>query len=95
MLSFLLSWSILLPALYGVGVTVVLYVTWKTFHRLFLMSYLSPLRELPRPKNPSLLWGNTREISNAEPGVKQMEWVEKYGPTLVSVTNGYLSYASD
>jgi hypothetical protein len=86
-------WSIF-TALCAVVVPVALYGAWKAFNRVFLRSYLSSLWELPRPKSPSFYWGNFREIFDAEPGAKHMEWVEEYGLTLVSNNTSVMSRMS-
>ncbi len=47
-----------------------------------VMSFTSPLRNLPGPPSRSWLLGYFPEIWNAENSVLQEEWVERYGPTI-------------
>lgn len=42
----------------------------------------SPLRDLPGPQNPSLLYGNFKQIHAAENSVLQEQWVQEHGTTL-------------
>ncbi|KAF8513726.1 cytochrome P450 [Hysterangium stoloniferum] len=67
--------------LWTVAVLVAIWGAWKAFYRLFLMSYLSPLRVLPRPKSRSFLWGNLREAFDGNSSEKLTEWAEEHGPT--------------
>ncbi|KAI0077562.1 cytochrome P450 [Panus rudis PR-1116 ss-1] len=49
----------------------------------FLISpYVSPVRSLPGPPNPSWLYGQMKQIIAAENSVLQEEWVEKYGHSI-------------
>ncbi|KAF9036827.1 cytochrome P450 [Panaeolus papilionaceus] len=48
----------------------------------FYYQWTSPLRGLPGPPSPSLLWGNMREIYEAENSVLHEKWVEEYGTTI-------------
>ncbi|KAJ4485445.1 cytochrome P450 [Lentinula aciculospora] len=43
----------------------------------------SPLNVLPGPPNSSWIYGNSKEIQDAETSVVHEKWVEKYGRTLV------------
>jgi len=42
----------------------------------------SPLRDLPGPKSSSWIYGNFKEIWEAENSVLHEKWVQQYGPTL-------------
>ncbi|KAF8968276.1 cytochrome P450 [Flammula alnicola] len=42
----------------------------------------SPLRVLPGPPSPSLIFGNMKEIGEAENSVLHEKWVEQYGSTI-------------
>lgn len=42
----------------------------------------SPLRHLPGPPNPSLIFGNFRQIWRAKNSVLHEEWIDQYGTTL-------------
>ena len=54
------------------------YVVSKLVRPLF-----SPLRDLPGPASPSLLFGHLSQIFKALPGELHEKWVNEYGPTLV------------
>jgi hypothetical protein len=67
--------SLVLPVL-GTGLAYVTYLALKfVFHR-------SPLRDLPGPPNPSLLFGQFRAISDAENSVLHEAWLADYGPAV-------------
>lgn len=42
----------------------------------------TPLRHVPGPPSPSLLWGNLKIIQAAENSVPQEQWAAQYGPTI-------------
>ncbi|KAL0577375.1 hypothetical protein V5O48_004627 [Marasmius crinis-equi] len=44
--------------------------------------FTSPLRRIPGPSNPSLLFGNTKELAAAGSSAKLEQWVEEYGPVI-------------
>ncbi|KAH6919107.1 cytochrome P450 [Coprinopsis sp. MPI-PUGE-AT-0042] len=49
---------------------------------LFYSQWTSPLRTLPGPARTSLLWGNMKEIFEAENSVVHEQWSREYGPTI-------------
>ncbi|KAJ8463981.1 hypothetical protein ONZ45_g17392 [Pleurotus djamor] len=54
-------------------------------YKLFQLVYselTSPLRHLPGPKSSSWLYGNFKEIFDAENSVLHEKWVSEYGPTI-------------
>src|SRR6266481_1672505 len=51
--------------------------------KLLVRPFFSPLRDLPGPANPSLLFGHLQQIFKAQPGELHEKWVDQYGPTLV------------
>lgn len=62
-------------------VIVSLLVVFRKFWSIFGRYYTSPLRHLPGPKSPSILYGYFREVSKAS-GVELFEsWAAKYGKT--------------
>ncbi|KAJ3805519.1 cytochrome P450 [Lentinula aff. lateritia] len=48
----------------------------------FYREATSPLNALPGPPNSSWIYGNSKEIQDAETSVTQEKWVEEYGTTL-------------
>ncbi|KIP05284.1 hypothetical protein PHLGIDRAFT_119933 [Phlebiopsis gigantea 11061_1 CR5-6] len=49
---------------------------------VFWSIFMSPLRHLPGPSSPSILWGVTKVIDAQEGSVLQEQWTEQYGPTI-------------
>lgn len=50
--------------------------------RVIFYEVTSPLRDLPGPPSPSFLYGNFKEIWEAENSVLHEQWVAKYGSTI-------------
>ncbi|PPQ72757.1 hypothetical protein CVT24_012797 [Panaeolus cyanescens] len=50
--------------------------------RFVYYEWTSPLRGLPGPPSPSLLWGNMKQIFEAENSVLHEQWVAEYGTTI-------------
>lgn len=73
------NWSTLALA---VTAAVVLYGLARAFYATVIQPYFSELRQLPGPPSPSFLFGNFRQIWNADNSVLHEEWVEEYGNTL-------------
>ncbi|KAJ3514175.1 hypothetical protein NLJ89_g2525 [Agrocybe chaxingu] len=61
--------------------TIVAYFVFKTFKFLYA-EWTSPLHALYGPPSTSFIYGNIKEISDAENSVLHEKWVEEYGPTL-------------
>ncbi|EED78580.1 predicted protein [Postia placenta Mad-698-R] len=68
--------------LWSLGAAAAAYALWKVLYFFVIERFTSPLRDLPSPPNPSWLYGNLQEISEAENSVKQEAWVQEYGTTL-------------
>ncbi|KIJ32712.1 hypothetical protein M422DRAFT_35753 [Sphaerobolus stellatus SS14] len=59
---------------------------YAVIHQLWLRPILfSPLRKVPGPPFGHFLYGQFVNIMKAEAGVVQLEWAEKYGPTVRAV----------
>ncbi|KAF9464574.1 cytochrome P450 [Collybia nuda] len=50
--------------------------------RLYYEEYTSPLRDLPGPKSSSFIYGNIKDIWEAENSVLHEKWVQEYGKTI-------------
>ena len=50
---------------------------------VFIKPLFSPLRDLPGPPSPSFVFGNLKEIFDADNSVLHEAWTEKYGHTLM------------
>ncbi|CAA7265268.1 unnamed protein product [Cyclocybe aegerita] len=61
--------------------TIVAYFVFKIFMFLYA-EWTSPLHVLYGPPSTSFIYGNIKEISDAENSVLHEKWVEEYGPTL-------------
>ncbi|KIM49563.1 hypothetical protein M413DRAFT_21761 [Hebeloma cylindrosporum] len=61
--------------------TLGLYVIYKLF-RFFYNNLTSPLRVLPGPPSVSIIYGNLKQIWEAENSVLHEKWVEEYGSTI-------------
>lgn len=68
--------------LWSLGAAAAAYALWKVLYFFVIERFTSPLRDLPSPPNPSWLYGNLQEISEAENSVRQEAWVQEYGTTL-------------
>ncbi len=57
-----------------------------TFYKLVKFVWgeyiVNPLKEFPGPPSPSWLYGNVRQIWDAENSVLHEKWVEEYGSTI-------------
>ncbi|KAF8554640.1 cytochrome P450 [Imleria badia] len=69
--------KLLLPAF----ASVTAFGLWKFFQFVY-HQFTSPIRHLRGPKGTSWLYGNMRDIWNAEDSVLHEEWVKQYGNTL-------------
>lgn len=70
-------WKLILSA----SSVLVAFGCWK-LGELLWHNLRSPLRALPGPKGTSWLYGNLKDIFNAENSVLHERWVGQYGPTL-------------
>ncbi|KAG2339110.1 cytochrome P450 [Suillus weaverae] len=70
-------WNLVLSASSGL----VAFGCWKLGERVW-HNLRSPLRALPGPKGTSWLYGNLKDIFNAENSVLHEQWVGQYGTTL-------------
>ncbi|KAG1767613.1 cytochrome P450 [Suillus placidus] len=70
-------WNLVLSASSGL----VAFGCWKLGQRVW-HNLRSPLRALPGPKGTSWLYGNLKDIFNAENSVLHEQWVGQYGTTL-------------
>lgn len=70
-------WKLILSA----SSVLVAFGCWK-LGELLRHNLRSPLRALPGPKGTSWLYGNLKDIFNAENSVLHERWVGQYGPTL-------------
>ncbi|KAG2353762.1 cytochrome P450 [Suillus spraguei] len=70
-------WKLVLSA----SSVLVAFGCWKLGEQLW-HNLRSPLRALPGPKGTSWLYGNLKDIFNAENSVLHEQWVRQYGPTL-------------
>ncbi|KDR81931.1 hypothetical protein GALMADRAFT_135320 [Galerina marginata CBS 339.88] len=61
--------------------TLGLYVVYK-LSGIFYRQWTSPLNILPGPPNSSLIYGNMKQIWDAENSVLHEQWVEEYGSTI-------------
>lgn len=68
--------------LWSLGAAAAAYALWKVLYFFVIERFTSPLRDLPSPPNPSWLYGNLQEISEAENSIRQEAWVQEYGTTL-------------
>lgn len=66
----------------ALGAAAVGYALFRLYE-VFIAPLLSPIRDLPGPPNPSFIWGNLKEILDAENSVLHEAWTEKYGNTLM------------
>ncbi len=74
--------SIVSKALIAAIVSIAAYGVGKLVNLLLVRPMFWPLRHLPGPKSPSLIFGNMNEIMKGGPGEVHEDWVEKYGNTL-------------
>ena len=72
MLANLLFYSFITSILYGV---------WK-LGRFLYRTWTSPLRRVPGPPSPSLIFGCFKQIQKAETSVLQEQWLAQYGDTI-------------
>lgn len=80
-LQFFDSWRSLLL---GATTVTFIYGVYKLLNVLLIAPLLSPLRDIPGPENPSIIFGNLRQIFEQDPGELHKKWVEAYGSTLAS-----------
>ncbi|CDO75988.1 hypothetical protein BN946_scf184922.g1 [Trametes cinnabarina] len=73
-----------------VSVVAVTIVIWM-LRRWWSFTFGSPLRNLPGPPSPSLLYGNVKEVFDAENHVVPDRWFSQYGKNFVD--NGFLMAA--
>lgn len=66
----------LLSALVTAAIIPLLYKFVLSFWR----SLRSPVNDVPGPESDHFLWGNLKQISDADAMVLHEEWVAKYGP---------------
>lgn len=72
---------ILWKLVFSASSALVAFGCWKLGERVW-HNLRSPLRALPGPKGTSWLYGNLKDIFNAENSVLHEGWVEQYGTTL-------------
>ena len=68
-------------SLLAIGVATLAYGLYKLLEVL-IEPLFSPLRGLPGPPSPSFVFGNLKQIFDAENSVLHEAWTEKYGNTL-------------
>ncbi|PCH43025.1 cytochrome P450 [Wolfiporia cocos MD-104 SS10] len=64
-----------------IGGGIIAYALWK-LALILIAPYTSTIRDLPGPPNRSWLFGNLREIFEADGAVLHEAWVEQYGLTI-------------
>ncbi|KZT65827.1 cytochrome P450 [Daedalea quercina L-15889] len=67
--------------LLSLGVAVLGYGLYR-LASLLVEPFFSPLRDLPGPPSPSFIFGNLKQIFDAENSVLHEAWTEQYGTTL-------------
>ncbi|TFY74216.1 hypothetical protein EWM64_g9797, partial [Hericium alpestre] len=68
--------------LWTAGLVIAVPLLYKLAQRVFINPYLSSLRDIPGPASPSFIWGNMKEIFEAEALVLHEKWLDKYGPVI-------------
>ncbi len=81
-LSFLQGFSVTSPDVLAVVFTILGYAAWRLY-RLVSFVYLTPLRILPGPPAPSLVYGNLNEFAEVEGSFFADQMFAKYGKTYV------------
>lgn len=73
--------AIILQLLGSLAATLVVYGLYRGL-KVIYGEITSPLRDLPGPKSKSWIYGNFKEIWEAENSVLHEKWVEEHGPTI-------------
>lgn len=81
-LSFLQNVSVTSPEVLAVVGTILGYAAWRLF-RLLSFVYMTPLRVLPGPPAPSLVFGNLNEFGEVEGSFLPDQLFAKYGRNYV------------
>ncbi|KAI0920483.1 hypothetical protein AcW1_002208 [Taiwanofungus camphoratus] len=66
--------------LLSLGIAASVTILWKLYPCL-IHPFTSPFRSIPGPPNPSLLYGNMKDIRDSEDAALHQAWAEKYGIT--------------
>ncbi|KAI8994051.1 cytochrome P450 [Trametes punicea] len=77
-----MSFSIIRQDVLVVALAAITYVIWKVY-RWWIFVYRSPLQVLPGPPNPSLLYGNSKEVFSVEDNALPEKWFIQYGKHFV------------
>ncbi|KZT05294.1 cytochrome P450 [Laetiporus sulphureus 93-53] len=65
----------------SLGLAALAYALWKLVPFVYRL-WISPMRDLPGPSNPSWIYGNLKQIRNSEEAVLHEAWTETYGKTI-------------